>query len=703
MFTPLVIACATVMSQDGVKLDYPIARKVDVVDDYNGVKVSDPYRWLEQPISTPEVKDWVDAENKVTFNYLDKIPGRDSLLAELERRINFERYQVPVQAAGRIFYEHNDGLQNQDVLFVTIAPSSQPRVLIDPNKLSADGTVALNGTDFSDDGRWLLYGTSKSGSDWVEWHVKNVDTGQDIYETVKWSKFIAMFDRKVRGFYYLAYPKSEGGQAFTNANANPTVRYHKIGSDQSADNVVYALKSHPDWYVWPALDEKRTTMWLSINPPSETGNRLYVRDNQTGKVIKLIDSGGSDVSPIARVGDKVLVFTNYKAPLGRVVQLDLKRPGWGSAKTIVSEGKDTLQAVNWVGGRLLATYMEDARSSVRVFSMTGKLLSRVKLPGLGTVAGFAGKSTDRTTYYSYTDFGTPPEIFSYDVAKGTSHLYRSPKLSFDPSRYVAEQVFYHSKDGTRVPMFIVHKKGLRLDGSNPTILYGYGGFNIPEQPWFSTSRTVWMDMGGVWCLANIRGGGEYGKAWHEAAIKTHRQKAYDDFIAAAEFLIANKYCSSQTLAINGGSNGGLLVGAVMVQRPELFGVAVPEVGVMDMLRFNQFTVGKAWESDFGSPQIPAEFAAIRRYSPYHNLHPGTRYPATLVTTADTDDRVVPAHSFKFAARLQECQAGPAPVLIRIESAAGHGGGKPITKTLEELRDEFAFMLHNMGRSIPEKF
>ena len=703
MFGPAMLFLATSLLTVHQDLDYPHAKKVNVVDDYHGTKVEDPYRWLEEPIDTPEVRQWVDAENKLTFRYLDSIPGRDGLMAELQRRINFERYEVPFQQGGKIFYSHNDGLQNQNVLFVTSSLTGSARVLLDPNKLSSDGTVALNGLDVSDDGKMLLYGTSSGGSDWIEWHVRDVSTGKDLEDTVKWSKFVGEWDKSGKGFYYLSFPQPKEGKTFTTANSEPSVRYHALGTSQDADKLIYELSTHPDWYVWPQLDETKTTMWLSINPPGETGNRLYMLDLATKKVTKIVDEGGSEVTPVSRSGNKAILWTNNKAPFGRVVEFNLAKPSWRSAKTLIKETKDTLQSVNLVGNRLILTTMQDARSAVGTYSTAGKLLSKVKLPGLGTVAGFAGKRKDQTTYYSYSDFGTPARIYSYDVKSNTSKLFRSPKLPFDNSKYVAEQVFYASKDGTRVPMFIVHKKGLKMDGQNPTLLYGYGGFNIPMQPWFSSSRTVWMDMGGVWCLANIRGGGEYGQAWHESAIKLHRQRAFEDFIAAGEWLISHKICSKSTLAIQGGSNGGLLVGAVMTQRPDLMGVAIPEVGVMDMLRFNQFTVGKGWESDFGSPQNPAEFAAIFKYSPYHNLRKGTVYPATLITTADTDDRVVPAHSFKFAARLQEFQGGKAPVLIRIETSAGHGGGKPITKALEEVRDIYAFILHNMGKRIPEHF
>lgn len=689
--------------QDSQALKYPVAKKVDVVDDYHGTKVEDPYRWLEQPIGTPEVKAWVDAENKVTFGFLDKIPGRDRLFKELRRRINYEAFTIPSLHGGKVFYERNTGLQNQNVLYVASSLNAKPRVLLDPNKLSKYGTVALSQFDISEDGKWLLYGTSSGGSDWVEWHARNIATGRDSKDVVKWSKFAGFWDKDAKGFYYLSYPKPKDGSAFTTANLEPVMRYHRMGTSASKDKTVYQIKDHPDWYFYPSLDEKRTTMWISVSAPSEIGNRLYMLNLATNKVTKLIDDGDSSVSPVTTAGGRVLVNTDYKAPFGRVVALDPKVPGWSSAQTVIPEGKDTLQSVSHVGGRLIATSMEDAKSAVKIYTIKGGLLKKVKLPGLGTLGGFYGKSTDKTTFYSYEDFGSPPSIFSYDVQSGATKLFRTPKLAFDPGKYTARQVFYSSKDGTKVPMFIVHKKGLKLKGDNPTLLYAYGGFNIPMQPWFSTARTVWMDMGGVWCLANIRGGGEYGKTWHESATKLHRQRAFDDFIAAGEWLIENKYCSSKTLAVQGGSNGGLLIGAVMTQRPDLMGVAIPEVGVMDMLRFNQFTVGKGWESDFGSPQNPEEFAAIFKYSPYHNLRPGTNYPATLVTTADTDDRVVPAHSFKFAARLQECQSGPAPVVIRIETSAGHGAGKPISKALEEVRDIFSFSLFNMGKAIPEHF
>lgn len=685
------------------KLTYPPTKTVDQVDLYHGIAVKDPYRWLEQPISNSEVKEWVDAENKVTFDYLDSIPGRDRLLKELESRINYERFTVPTTAGSKTFYSANSGLQNQDVLYVTDEPNSKPRILLDPNTLSKDGTVALSAVDFARDGKTMLYALASAGSDWVEWRVRDVETGLDKSDVVKWSKFGGgVLDAEGKSFYYLRYPEPKGETTFTAANDAPSIYRHVVGSDQSKDTLVFDIKDKPDWFVFPVMDADKTTLFIFIEEPGSINNRVYMRplSQPTGEFTKLFDANDASYSPVLVQGTAVYAQTNRDAPKGKLIKVDtVKRIG---AIDIVPESKDTLESVSVVGNKLVLNYMADAKSVVRIHSLDGKLDQEVKLPGLGSVTGFAGTTGQPITYFSYTDFTRPSTIYRYNINTHDSTTYREPKLPFDPTKYEAKQVFVTSVDGTKVPMFIVSKKGLKLDGTNPTLLYGYGGFNVSQTPWFSTSRTAWLDMGGVWCLANIRGGGEYGKEWHEGAIKTKRQNAYDDFISCGEWLVKNSYTSPSRLAIQGGSNGGLLVGVCVNQRPDLFAAALPEVGVMDMLRFNQFTIGKAWESDYGSPDNLAEFLGLYRISPYHNLIPNTKYPAIMVTTADTDDRVVPAHSFKYAARLQACQAADKPVIIRIETAAGHGGGKPISKVLEEVRDEFAFVLHNMGVAIPEK-
>jgi prolyl oligopeptidase len=683
---------------------YPPTRKVDHVDFYHGVSVRDPYRWLEEPVTTPAVKAWVEAQNKATFEYLSRIEGRERLLKELLRRVNFERFSVPFRQGGRYFWSRNDGLQNQDVVYCADRLDGEGEVLLDPNQFSGDGTVSLAGMDVSLDGKKLLFAKSSAGSDWCEWYVMDIESRRVTDGPVKWSKFgVGFFDRTGEGFYYLRFPEPKEGEAFVQSNREPMVMHHRLGDAPDRSRVVFQLKEHPDWFVWPSLDESRETMYLSVTEPGSVNNRLWALDLRAAGLapLRLFDANDADYTPVYRSGTEHFVLTTEGAPNGRIVAVDPVRRT--APRVVVPEQREPLQSASFVGGRFFLRFLRDATSAVTTYSLTGEPLSEVELPGPGTVSGFGGKSTDEETFYSFVSMDKPSTIYRYDLGKGASAVFRAPKLPFDATRYESKRVFVTSQDGTRFPMFIAHRKGLKLDGSNPTVLYGYGGFGLSQQPWFSTSRTVWMDMGGVFALACIRGGGEYGKAWHEAAVKVRRQNAYDDFIAAAEWLIENRYTDRKRLAVEGGSNGGLLVGVVTNQRPDLFAVALPSVGVMDLLRFNQFTIGRAWEGDYGSPSNPDEFFALWRVSPYHNLTPGTKYPAVLVTTADTDDRVVPAHSFKYMARLQECQVGPAPVLIRVETSAGHGAGTPLRKALEELRDVYAFTLHNMGRKIPRRF
>ncbi len=701
----IALTVAALIAMD--TLDYPKTKTVDVADVFHGVRVADPYRWLEQPASTPEVNQWIAAQNQLTFGFLDRVPHRDALLAELRRRADFEKFSVPLLRGGRLLYQRNDGLQNQSVLYVADSLDGEGRVLLDPNSWSSDGTVALVGLDLSRDGKTLLFAKSRAGSDWTEWRAMDVDSGKEKPDTVKWSKFgVGGLDREAKGFYYLRYPEPKAGEAFVSENKDPEVRYHEFGTPQSEDRLVFSKPDTPEWLVWPSLDAERETLWITIGEPGSVNNRLTMLDltEPGAKPVALFTENDADYTPVHREGKKVWVATTKDAPRGRVVVVDVDRPQPEHWETVVPEGEDALQGVSFVGGRLFAQYLRDARSAVVTFSPSGEPLGEVALPGPGTASGFGGEEGDAVTFFSYTDLATPSTVYRFDIEDDRVSVYRAPKLPFDATGYETKQAFVTSKDGTRVPVFLVHRKGLKLDGTNPTLLYGYGGFGAAMQPWFSSSRTAWMDNGGVWALACIRGGSEYGKAWHEAAIKTKRQNAYDDFIACAEWLIAQGYTSPGRLAIQGGSNGGLLVGACMTQRPDLFAVAIPEVGVMDMLRFNQFTIGRAWEGDYGSPQNEDEFRFLYRISPYHALRDGVRYPATLVTTADTDDRVVPAHSFKFAARLQAAQAkdGP-PVLIRIETSAGHGAGKPLSKQLEEVRDVYAFTLNAMGQRLRERY
>ncbi len=698
--TPVALLLAMSKSD----LEYPATRRVEHTDSYHGVTVSDPYRWLEAPITEPEVKDWVDAENKVTFGYLEGIENRGVVLEELVRRATYDSVGVPSYESGMTFFTRDDGKKAQEVLYVADAGGKNERVLLDPNLMNKNGTTAVVTTDVGIGGKYLLYATSESGSDWCTWRIREIKTGKDLPDTVEWSKFgVGFLDKSSSGWYYLTFPRPEEGEAFVQANSKPKVMYHKLGTKQSEDKVAFELKEHPDWYIWPSLDESREYMYLQINRPADLYSRLWGLDlNRPGnEPERIMDVPDAEYTPVYRRGSQHWIQNTKNAARGKVTLLDTVRRI--APQDVVPESKDTLEGTSFVGGKLVCRYLKDARAEVRLFSPMGEPEGTVSLPGAGTVTGFSGKGGDAFTYYSYVSMDSPMTVYRFDLEKNASTVFHAPKLPVDTSRYESKQVFFTSKDGTRVPMFLAYRKGIKLDGSNPTILCGYGGFNIPQKPWFSTSRTVWMDMGGVFAVACIRGGGEYGAEWHQAAIKTKRQNAYDDFIAAGEYLVSEKYCTNQTLALMGGSNGGLLVGAVMTQRPDLAGVALPAVGVMDMLRFNQFTIGKGWESDFGSPENLDEFFALWRISPYHNLRPDTQYPATLVTTADTDDRVVPCHSFKFAAQLQACQVGPAPVLLRVETSAGHGAGKPLRVALAEIADEYAFAIHNMGKAIPAAF
>ncbi|MBX3113315.1 MAG: S9 family peptidase [Fimbriimonadaceae bacterium] len=690
----------------GQNFKYPASKTVDHTDSYHGITVKDPYRWLEQPISTPEVKKWADAQNKLTFDYLHKIPNAEPLLKELLRRVNYERYTVPTQRGERTFYSHNTGLQAQDVLFVIDKPGAKPRVLLDPNKLSKDGTVALSATDFSNDGNRMLYGVSASGSDWIEWKVMDVATGKDLDAGAKWSKFGGgTINADGTGFYYLRYPEPKAGSGFVDANVDASIYFHKVGTQQSSDLLIYKDSDNPSRFLFPVVTDDKSEVLIYVSDPGSINNRLYwIKMNGVGQpqIVKLHDKDDAGYSFLGKRNGMFYFQTDLNAPNGRVIRM---KPEVGAKlEDVVSSRVEAIESVSLLNSQIVVNYMKDAHAVPEVFDLSGKSLHKVKLPGLGTVSGFGSNLKDNKTYYSYVDLTTPATIYSYDAASNQAAEFRKPEVPLDPSKYVSKQVFVRSSDGTtRVPMYIVHRKDLKIKGDEPTLIYAYGGFGASQNPWFSTSRTVWMDMGGIWCLANIRGGSEYGKEWHEAATKVRRQNAYDDFIACAEWLVRNNYTKPKRITVQGGSNGGLLIGAVMNQRPDLFGVCLPAVGVMDMLRFNKFTIGSAWEGDYGSPENQDEFFALYRISPYHNLKPNTIYPATLVTTADTDDRVVPAHSFKYAARLQACQAGPAPVMIRIETSAGHGGGKPIQKVMEEIRDEYAFAMHNMGVKIPAKF
>jgi prolyl oligopeptidase len=687
-------------------IPYPVARKGDVVDDYHGTRVPDPYRWLEDPDSA-ETRAWVEAENKVTFSYLESIPQRRAIGDRLTSLWNHEKYGVPERRGNRFFYLKNDGLQNQDVVYWTpsLVGKAKPRVLIDPNTMSADGTVALAGLEVSDDARLAAYGLHTAGSDWSEWRVRDIATGKDLADHLKWVKFSgAAWTHDSKGFYYSRYPEPREGDALTDTNLNQKLYFHRVGTPQSEDVLVYERPDQPKWGFSGSVTEDGRYLVVGVWKGTGPKNLVLYQDlagangNPPGMnaMVALVGEFEAKFDFIGNRGPVFWFVTDLDAPRGRIIAIDLRKPGRENWVELVAQGPDALQTASAVGGRIFADYLHDAYTRVAIHDTKGQHLGDVKLPGLGTAGGFAGRREHRETYYTYTSFNTPNAIYRYDIASGKSTVLREPKVDFAKESYETAQVFYQSKDGTRVPMFITHRKGLARDGNNPTLLYGYGGFNNPLTPFFSVVSAVWLEMGGVLAIANLRGGGEYGEEWHVAGTKLNKQNVFDDFIAAAEWLIANRYTSSKRLAIQGGSNGGLLVGACMTQRPELFGAALPAVGVMDMLRFHKFTIGWAWVDDYGSSEDPAEFKALLAYSPLHNLEPGTAYPPTLITTADHDDRVVPGHSFKFAAALQAAHRGPNPVLIRIQTQAGHGAGKPTKMKIEEAADQLAFLVRIFG-------
>ncbi|MCK4660470.1 MAG: S9 family peptidase [Phycisphaerae bacterium] len=684
------------------RLVYPQAHKGEVTNVYHGVEVADPYRWLEDPDS-PETREWIEAQNKLTFGYLEQIPTRPKITTRLTKLWNYEKYSTPVKRGGRYFHYKNDGLQNQYVLYTAESLDSEPKVLIDPNKLSEDGTVSLGGVSVSKDGKLMAYGLSTAGSDWQEWHVRNIDSGRDFPDHLKWIKFSkASWTKDGKGFFYSRYDEPEEGAELQGVNRSQKVFHHRLGTSQPEDTLVYQRPDQEEWGFYASVTDDGNYLIISVTHGTERKNGVFYKDltAEAAPVVELLNKFDAEYDFIDNDGPLFWFRTDLDAPRGRVIAIDTRRPQPTNWQEVIPQGKDTLRGVNLLNDRFVAAYLHDAHSQVKIFDLNGNLVREVHLPGLGSVGGFAGKRTDTETFYSFTSFSTPRVIYRYDMETGKSTLYRRPKVDFDPDAYETKQVFYHSKDGTRVPMFITHKKGLKLDGNNPTYLYGYGGFNAAMTPFFYVGNLVWLEMGGVFAMPNIRGGGEYGKEWHEAGMKLNRQNVFDDFIAAAQWLIENKYTCSRKLAIGGASNGGLLVAACMAQRPELFGAVLSDVGVLDMLRFNKFTIGWAWESDYGSPQNPEEFKALYAYSPLHNLKPGTHYPAIMLSTADHDDRVVPAHSFKFTAALQAAQGGPASVLIRIETKAGHGAGKPTTKRIEEQADQWAFLVRNL--SFPQK-
>ena len=697
---------AAAASAQPPRLDYPKTPRGDQTDDYHGAKIADPYRWLEDDVrKSKEVADWVEAENKVTFDYLKTIPEREVIRKRLTELWNYERYSVPYQAGGRTFYRKNDGLQNQSVLYVLDRPDGQPRLLLDPNTLSKDGTVALGEQSVSQDGKYLAYGLAEAGSDWTTWKVRDVATGQDLADELKWIKYGgAAWTTDGKGFFYGRYDEPAKGAEFQDVTRNHKLYYHRVGATQADDVLVYKRPDHPDWDFSPTVSEDGRYLVIAAYQGTDPKNRVTYRDlsEPFAMPVDLIDALENEYTFVGNDGPVFYFKTDFEAPRGRLIAVDVRKPDRKDWKELVPQAKESLQGVSLVGNQFVASYLKDARSEVKLFAPDGRPVREVELPGIGSADGFGGRRADTETYYAFSSFNTPPRIYRYDLLTGKSELYRQSQVRFNPDEYEVKQVFYDGKDGVKVPMFITARKGLKLDGSHPTLLYGYGGFAISLTPEFSVSVAEWLELGGVYASANLRGGGEYGEDWHQAGKKDKKQTVFNDFIAAAEYLVKEGYTRRDKLAIHGASNGGLLIGACLTQRPDLFGACLPEVGVMDMLRFHKFTAGRYWVDEFGSSDDAEDFKALYAYSPYHALlkNPKQKYPPTLVMTADTDDRVVPGHSFKFAAALQDKQEGDAPVLIRIETRAGHGAGKPTTKVIEEVADEWAFLVKALDMQIP---
>lgn len=681
-------------------IKYPETKKVDVVDDYFGTKVPDSYRWLEDD-NAPEVAAWVEAQNKVTFGYLETISYRAQIRKRLEKLLNYPRYSSPSRRGENFVFSKNNGLQNQSVFYIQRGLDGAPDLLLDPNKFSADGTSQLGGFSLSDSGKYVAYGISEGGSDWRDYYVLDVATRKPLSDHLEWVKFSGASWVGDEGFFYNRYPQPESGKKMAGANEYQKIYYHKVGTSQSEDKLVYEDNEHPmrRQGIGVTEDERFEILNVSDSSAGKRGNAVFFRERGKGdqSFTPIVAEVGDDsYGVIENVNNAFLIETNHGAPNGKVVLYDPAAKTW---KDVLPERQEPLQDTGTAGGKLFATYLKDVTTRAYVYSLDGKLENEIQMPGLGSANGFGGRKDDKFVFYSFTSFNYPPTIFKYDIATKKSTVFRTVDIpGFNAPDYEVKQVFYNSKDGTRVPMFITYKKGLKLDGTNPTVLYGYGGFNLTTSPGFSALRIGLLEQGVVYASANMRGGGEYGEKWHEAGTKLKKQNVFDDFIAAAEYLIAQKYTSPAKLAIHGGSNGGLLVGAVSNQRPELFRAVVEQAGVMDMLRFHKFTIGSAWISDYGSSeQNEAQFKALYAYSPIHNVKAGTKYPATLITTADHDDRVVPAHNFKYAAALQAGQGGDNPILIRIDTKSGHGASST-TKTLEQQTDIFAFLFKNLGVS-----
>ena len=693
-------ACTRVFTQTG-KLQYPETKRIEHSDTYHGISVSDPYQWLEEDCrQSGRVGQWIKAQNKVTFDYLHDLPQREAIKNRLTELWNHEKIGIPWKAGNRYFVSINDGLQNHAVVYTMDTLHGPRRVLFNPNTWSEDGTTALSSMSFNRDGSLVAYAIQESGSDWKTWKIRNVETGEDLPDTFRYLRSTDIaWTLDDTGVYYTKYPDPDPDKVFIALNKDMKVMYHRLGTPQSEDRVVYYQPEHPEWNYYAGTTEDGRYLIIYVSIGTDNKNRILYQDLQSPNsgMTDLIANFDSGYSFIDNKGSVFYFHTDNEAPNGRVIAIDIEKPEPENWKEIISENPNPLDSTNLVNDTLICSYLKDATSLVSLYTLEGQHLRDIQSPGLGMLSGFNGKAKDTETFYSYRSYTTPPTVYRYDMTTGESEIFARPEIDIDTDLYTTEQVFYESKDGTRIPMFIACKKGLPRDGNNPTILYGYGGFNVSLLPYFSISQMVWLERGGILATANLRGGGEYGQTWHEAGKKMLKQNVFDDFIAAAEYLIDEKYTCSEKLAIKGGSNGGLLVGACLVQRPELFGAAVPEVGVMDMLRFDLFTAGRYWTDEYGSAGDSKEmFEYLKGYSPYHNIKDGTRYPATLVTTADTDDRVVPGHSFKFAARLQQAQAGDDPVLIRIQTKAGHGSGMPTSMRIDELADTYAFLAENLG-------
>lgn len=684
------------------QLLYPETKKGETVEDYHGTKVADPYRWLEDDNSA-ETKSWVQAQNKVTFDYLATLPQRDKIHKRLEELWNYPRYSSPYKKAQYYYFFKNDGLQNQSVMYRQKGLAGKPEEFLNPNTLNKEGIAALGGTSFSKSGKYFAYSIAVAGSDWQEIFVMEAGTKKKLADKVQWTKFGGANWNGDDGFYYSGYDQPDEKSKLSKQNQYHKVFYHKLGTDQSQDQLVYEDREHPLRYHGASLTEDGRFLILSVSEGT-SGRELWYWEkkdpSQTG--FKLLVKGfNTEPGVVDNDGGKLLVKTNDGAPNYKVVLIDPKNPAKENWKTIIPEREEALQAVGTGGGYLFASYLKDASTKVYQYTYQGKLVREIKLPGIGSAGGFGGEKADKEFFYTFSSFSTPPSIYRYDIASGQSTLFRKTEVKVKTDDFVTEQVFFNSKDGTRVPMFLTYKKGIKRDGQNPVLIYGYGGFNIPVTPSFSTSNAFFIEQGGIYVSVTLRGGSEYGEKWHKAGMLDNKQNVFDDFIGAAEHLVKENYTSPQKIAIRGGSNGGLLVGAAMTQRPDLFKVALPAVGVMDMLRFHKFTVGWGWAVEYGNADSASQFPYLYKYSPYHNLKKGISYPATMVTTADHDDRVVPAHSFKFAARLQEYHAGNSPVLIRIETNAGHGAGKPTSKVIDEATDIWSFVMHNLGMPFKE--